>query len=219
MDLATVCWWVAGFVAALIVLSALIESPNMSGWRRSAAAMWSAPSDPSFYGQVEMDMTDVLPILERLSKKHGVKVTPTHFCAWAISRAFARHPEANCRVILGGFVRRRKTFDLFLQVHTEEKGSAGLTGMKIANADKYDIVDIARLVHERADEIRIKKKDRTFPAALALGRLLPPPLFFIACVSCIVVRLSPSAALSGGVCGGNAEDGSADSSPASCSWT
>lgn len=32
---------------------------NLSSWRRMAAVAWSPPDDPTIYGTIDLDMTDV----------------------------------------------------------------------------------------------------------------------------------------------------------------
>jgi pyruvate dehydrogenase E2 component (dihydrolipoamide acetyltransferase) len=88
------------------------------------------------------------------------------------------HPEANCRVVFGGHVQRRQQFDLTVEAYTKDRGQAGLSGIKIDNADKLDVVGIARYVHEKVEHMRKERKERLFGLGLFLAGAMPPWIFY-----------------------------------------
>ena len=91
------------------------ERIRIGGWRKIAAATWRRPSDPQFYGDLELDATAVLEFVEKARKNTGVRVTVTHLVGKAIAHALGRHPDLNVRLYRSHFVRR-DTVDIFFIV-------------------------------------------------------------------------------------------------------
>jgi pyruvate/2-oxoglutarate dehydrogenase complex dihydrolipoamide acyltransferase (E2) component len=118
-----------------------------SSWRRVASGMWGPQGDPTIYGLMDLDARVLLARIEAL-RAEGVHVTVTHVVAKAAAEALHRLPDIN--VVL----RRRRTWqrqnvDVFLQVSVEDEARPGLattelSGVKIEQADRHDLVEIAR---------------------------------------------------------------------------
>src|SRR5688572_11511891 len=77
-----------------------------SSFRKMAAAMWSAPNDPSILGAMDIDATRALAFIEA-ARSRGERVTMTHLVARATAMTIARHPETNVKVRFGGRLERR----------------------------------------------------------------------------------------------------------------
>jgi pyruvate/2-oxoglutarate dehydrogenase complex dihydrolipoamide acyltransferase (E2) component len=127
-----------------------LESP--SSFRKMAAAMWSAPNDPSILGAMDIDATRALAYLDEAKRRYGVRLTVTHLVARATALAIARHPEINVKVRFGGRLERRLGVDVFLSIATE--GGRDLSGTKIQNADKKSLPAIAAELTAGAKSIR-----------------------------------------------------------------
>src|SRR5690606_8272141 len=50
---------------------------QLPSWRKLAAAAWSAPSDPQFYGDMDVDAAALLGYIERVREATGVRLTMT----------------------------------------------------------------------------------------------------------------------------------------------
>ena len=119
-----------------------------------SVAAWGAPSDPTIYGLLDIDVSRLLPRLERWSQESGRRITLTHAVARALAIALDHHRDLNVLVRWGRIYERRDV-DIFLQVAVVEEGkSADLSGCKIEQADAKGVVAIAEEVAGRARGIR-----------------------------------------------------------------
>ncbi len=133
-----------------------------SSWRRVATGMWGPQSDPTIYGMMDVDARALLARQAELDAA-GVRVTVTHVVAKAASEVLRRLPDLN--VVL----RRHRTWqragiDVFLQVLVRDESDPGLataelSGIKIEDADRYDLVEFARRVDAEVARTR-KSKDQ-----------------------------------------------------------
>ena len=149
----------------------------LRGWRKLAVHTWSKPRDPSTYALVHVPMANALAYCERLRKESGVHVTVTHVVVHGVALALGQFPQMN-GIVSRGRIMLRDSVDIFLQVATS--GGAELSGLKIADADKKSVLEIAREAEERVARIRARRDrqvERTkslldrVPARL-LGRLM-----------------------------------------------
>jgi pyruvate/2-oxoglutarate dehydrogenase complex dihydrolipoamide acyltransferase (E2) component len=141
-----------------------------SAFRRMAAAMWRAPSDPSIYGTMELDATGVLAFLDEQRRHADVKLTITHVVARAVALALRDQPELNAKVRFWGRLERRTRVDVFVTVATE--GARDLSGVRIDGADDKPLVVLARELAERAGAIR-RGKDDSYQRSKRRLRQLP----------------------------------------------
>ncbi len=123
-----------------------VASP--SAFQKLAIAMWSAPSDPSIYGSMELDAT---PLLGWLAA-HSERPTVTHAVARAVALAIERHPEVNVRVRFGARLERRLGVDVFVSVATDD--GRDLSGTKIEAAHQKTVGELAGELRERSRRIR-----------------------------------------------------------------
>lgn len=125
---------------------------NASSFRRMAAAMWRAPSDPSIHGSMDVDATPALGFLAEHQRASGVRLTITHLVARAVALAIADQPEINGKVRLGGRLAQRSSVDVFVTVATE--GAKDLSGARIDRADEKSLAALATELATRVREIR-----------------------------------------------------------------
>lgn len=126
---------------------------SATSWRRLALATWRAPDNPTVYGTIEADVSEALALIDQLRSTDNVHVTLTHLVARALALALADHPDGN-GLIIGRRVYLRDRVDIFLQVASED--GRDLSGIKILNADKLPVVQIARQLEERAARVRAR---------------------------------------------------------------
>lgn len=119
-----------------------------------SVAAWAAPDDPTIYGLLDIDVSRLLPVLERLSEQSGQRITLTHAVARAVALGLREHPDLNV-IVRGGRIYERRDVDVFLQVAVVEEGqSPDLSGCKIERADTKSLVDMAAEISQRARSIR-----------------------------------------------------------------
>ena len=144
-------------VAALVPFGRAPYDPGMperikiGGWRKIAAATWGHPSDPQIYGDLDIVATPILEFIQKARENAGARVTVTHLVGKAIAHALARNPELNVRLYRGHFVKR-ESVDIFFIVSASE--GAELSGVKILDADRKPVIEIAHELAERAGRIR-----------------------------------------------------------------
>ena len=67
--------------------------------RKIACGSWRTAGDPSVYALLEIEMSKALEFAEAYSKQHGVRITPTHLAAKAITHCLevaARNSTGFC---------------------------------------------------------------------------------------------------------------------------
>jgi pyruvate dehydrogenase E2 component (dihydrolipoamide acetyltransferase) len=141
-------------------------STRTSGWRRLAGATWKGPEDPQFYGEMDVDAAALLAYLEEVRAQTGVRATVTHAIGMAIAHALAEVPELNVR-LARGHLRPRDGVDVFFiaSVHGE------LTGVKVRNADRLSLGELAREVVDRVAELERGDESDLGRGKAMLGRL------------------------------------------------
>ena len=154
-----------------------VRPEHISDFRRIAAVTWDAPRDPTIYGGIEVDVTELDKYLERKREESGVKVTYTHAVARGVGIVLGRYPQLNA-TIRRGSVYLRRNIDIFLQVAipTEKEGESlgvDLSGARVRNCDEKDIVQIAQSLQETARRIR-KRDDPLLKATKGLLTAVPP---------------------------------------------
>lgn len=117
--------------------------------------MWGRPTDPTVYGNLEIDMTRALAYRDELNARQRAagnadSVTITHLVAMAIGKAIAAYPDANA-IIARRALYRRDSVDVYCQVATD--GGEDLSGLKIVNADTKSAIEIAHEMRTRVKRV------------------------------------------------------------------
>lgn len=148
--------------------------PDQSAYRRIAAIAWAEPSDPHVYGSMHIRAEALEAWIARKRSETGEKITVTHAVVRALGVVIARHPELNSFVRFSALWQRRD-IDIFVQVVVEDEvniGKADLSGVKLKQADRLDVVGISRTLRERAAKIRAKQ-DEDFERTKGLTAWMP----------------------------------------------
>ncbi len=145
--------------------------PNLTGWRRVAAAMWHAPNDPQIYGAIDLDATPLLDFI-RVAREHGHHITPTVLVGRAVSHALSEVPEINARIV-GLRAIPRESIDIFFI--TAVAAGQDLSGVKVKAVDKLGAADVARELSARAEKLR-SGHDPEFNLTKRLMERMPKPL-------------------------------------------
>ncbi|MET0524755.1 MAG: 2-oxo acid dehydrogenase subunit E2 [Nocardioides sp.] len=147
-------------------------SRRLDGWRKLAGATWGPPSDPQFYGDVDIDAGALLEIQRRMRDDHGVHVTLTHLVGRAVAHGLASVPDLQVRLAFGR-EHPRETTDVFFIVASG--GGRDLTGVKVCRADTKSVIEIATELEHRRAAIGAGT-DAAFGRSKRLLTLLPPSL-------------------------------------------
>jgi pyruvate dehydrogenase E2 component (dihydrolipoamide acetyltransferase) len=118
------------------------------GWRKIAGAAWGPPSDPQFYGEIDVDAGTLLNTRARLQDL-DVHVTVTHFVARAVAHALTEVPELRTRMVRGR-PHRDETCDVFVIVNSD----AGLTGVKLTDVAAKPVTEVAAELEAGAEAAR-----------------------------------------------------------------
>ena len=144
---------------------------KLTGWRRIAAAIWGPPRDPQIYGMLEVDATNMLAFIER-SRAAGHRVTVTHVVGRAIARAIGAVPDFNV-VIRGTRAYPVDTVDVFFIAAVD--GGRDLSGVKVANADRRSVYEVADELARRSAAMR-EGRDPDLARTKRVMERLPRPL-------------------------------------------
>ena len=127
----------------------MARTGKLRGWRKIAAASWGRATDPQIYGDLEIDATAMLRFIDA-ARAAGAKLTITHLAGKAMAHAFAEHPDLNVRLRRGRLIPRERV-EIFFIVSTA--GGGELSGVKVADADRKPVTDIAAELAARAARI------------------------------------------------------------------
>ena len=142
---------------------------NPSSFRKLAAAMWAAPNDPHIFGFLDVDATQILELKERYDERFDTKLSVTHIVLRAVAKVIADHPEVNAKVGWANILQRSQV-DIFCQVSTD--GGKDLSGVKINEADKMSMKQLADRLRGSAKQIRTGK-DPAFERSRNMFEVLP----------------------------------------------
>ena len=144
---------------------------NLSSWRRLALHIWGSPSDPTVYGNIDLNMRQALEYLDRAATVE-VKPTVTHLVIRAIAEALAEVPEAN-GIIAGRRVYLRDSVDVYCQIATDQ--GKDLSGVKVTGADRKSVSTIAEELSDNVGRVRRHENIGSETTKRLLSRL-PLPL-------------------------------------------
>lgn len=123
----------------------------LTGWRKIANALWTAPNDPQIYGALELDAVPAFDFIAR-ARARGQRVTATHLVGRAVAHALVEVPELNVRIV-GDHAIERPSVDIFFI--TAVSSGHDLTGVKVISADRKSAAALARELEARS--ARMKK--------------------------------------------------------------
>lgn len=144
---------------------------RISGWRKLAGSMWSAPSDPQFYGEMEVDAAALLAYIEEVRRKTGVHATVTHLVGKAVAHGLTEVPSLRVR-LAHGREYPRETIDVFYVVAAPGEQ---LSGVKISEADTKTVAEIADELQRRSRAIQLDE-DPEWGRTKSMLEWMPPRL-------------------------------------------
>jgi pyruvate dehydrogenase E2 component (dihydrolipoamide acetyltransferase) len=143
---------------------------RVHGWRKLAGSTWGAPSDPQFFGDLEIDAGALLELQRQIRDDLGVRVTMTHLIGRAVAHGLATVPALSVRLAFGR-EHPRESVDVFFIVATD--GGRDLTGVKVSRADAKSVIEIAGELEARRAAIA-EGTDAAFGRSKEMLALLPP---------------------------------------------
>ncbi len=109
--------------------------PN-SEWRRVSSSIYRKPTDSKILGSVELDVTELEVYLKNQREK-GIKLTYTHFFAFAIASGIKEKvPQFNTFVRRGKIVSR-KTIDVAVSVLNHD--ATEMSAVVVKDFEKYNL--------------------------------------------------------------------------------
>ncbi len=149
---------------------------DTSPTRKMAMGTWKTVGDPSVYGLMEVDMSQVLKVLPDYEKKHGLKITPSHLVGKAMAYCMKLRPEIN-GMIRGSRIYLREDVTLFYQVNLPGNGKdtvkmATLSGTTIPKAETLKLHEIAEALSQKVKAARAGE-DREIADNLKVFKYLP----------------------------------------------
>lgn len=154
----------------------LYKPKRVPTFRKIAMGTWTSAKDPSVYGSIEVDMTEVYKYLPAYQEKTGCKVTPAHLVGRAITLCMLRRPEIN-GMIRSGTIYLRKHAALFFQVNIPGDGpksieKANLAGTVIHEAEKLTLQGLCQVLKEKANRIK-QGQDAEIKRNMDMFKLIP----------------------------------------------
>ena len=123
---------------------------RVTGWRKLAGSMWGPPSDPQFYGELEIDAAELVRYIDEVRRATGTHVTVTHLVGKAVGHALRSVPRLQVR-LEGGREHDRPSVDVFFIVAAPDEQ---LSGVKVPAVDTLPLWAVAARVEDRVTAIR-----------------------------------------------------------------
>jgi pyruvate/2-oxoglutarate dehydrogenase complex dihydrolipoamide acyltransferase (E2) component len=142
------------------------------GWRRLAGASWGAPSDPQFFGSLDVDAAALLAFIDDVRKHTATHLTLTHLVGRAVAHGLASVPAMRQR-LAHGREYDRESVDVFFIVTTDD--GKELTGVKIEHADTKSACEISDELDVRRGSIAAGT-DEQFGRTKRMLEVLPRPI-------------------------------------------
>lgn len=143
---------------------------RLNGWRKLAGSTWSRPTDPQFFGDLELDAGPLLDYIDNVRHSCGVHITMTHMVGKAVAHGLSEVPQLRVR-LAHGREYERDSVDVFFIMTTG--GGQELTGVKVHSAAEKSAVEIAAEVNRRLGGIEAGN-DPELDRGKALLTKLPP---------------------------------------------
>lgn len=144
---------------------------KLGSFRRFALAFWRPPADGTIYGTLFVDATNMLALSKKVEAEHGVKITPGHIVGKGLALGMRAAPSFNSKVIWGT-VYQKETVDVYFQVDVE--GGKDLSGVLVERADEKSIVDIAKELRDKAQQLRAGKDKQYEKTQKGIFARFPP---------------------------------------------
>lgn len=144
------------------------KAKDLPTWRRIAVNAWSAPTEATIHGSIEIDATAALAYIAQARAETSVRVTLTHLVAKAVAIAIAQMPEAN-GIVSRGTIWLRDSVDIFLQVSFDDGQS--LSGATIRGADGKSVTEIASELAAKVGLIRSGADGATEKTSKTMSRV------------------------------------------------
>jgi len=142
---------------------------GLGPWRVLASQIWDHPHDPTIYGFIDIDTTDIQEYIKEERERTGEKITITHVIGKAIADTLGELPHLNL-IMKRGKLKQRESVDIFFQV---EFGEGQLGGVKIKNVDKKSLAEIAKELREKAQEFK-EGREKKMTKLIGTFSKLPP---------------------------------------------
>lgn len=143
-------------------------SRRVSGWRKLARSFWSAPRDPQFYGDLELDAAVLLAYIEEVRRVTGAHVTVTHLVGRAVAYGLTEVPTLQVRLARGREYPRESVDVFFIVAAPGEQ----LSGVKVSSVDRKSVVDVALELEQRGHAIALDE-DPEFGRTKAMLQWMP----------------------------------------------
>ncbi|MCQ2816337.1 MAG: 2-oxo acid dehydrogenase subunit E2 [archaeon] len=129
--------------------------------RKVSIATWSAPYDPQTYTSIKLNITKVVPYLEKISAEIGDKITLTIYTIKLMAIILKKHPEVYGFIRLGRYFPK-ETVDICCLVQVG--GGKELANTTIIGCESKSFSEISKelknsvaLLRERKNKDQVKK--------------------------------------------------------------
>lgn len=144
---------------------------------------WSTVGDPSVYGQLEVDTTQMQNFLHKINKNSDLKIGINEVIGKITAMTLKKRPEMN-GMIRFGRIYLRDSVNLFYQVNVvggadDPIGKANLLGLTIENAEKKSLNEIAKELKDKSKKIKSGHENQMTKSVKTLSFV---PWQFMKCV-------------------------------------
>lgn len=179
--------WRLMFIQATIIMLYFLGSRSYSKTqktsvrRKIAMSSWGQPSEPSCYGNMEINAEKIDIFIEKYNEANPkARISYTHVFLSAIGKAFAKVPGINGKLVFGNFVPFHSV-DINTLVSVND--GKNLNGVTVRNCDTLNLAEIRSQVNAMIKKTKTNKDD-DFKEQVKMGKMLP------ACILSLLIALS-----------------------------
>ena len=131
-------------------------SPWVSSFRKLALTVWDKPKDPTTYGKVELEISELTSYLIEKNKITATSISINHAIGKIMGLVFEKYPDINITLIRNK-PKHRKKINIFFHTHIQTKKGYDLLGITVEDINKKSLEDIAEEVNNKTNALKANK--------------------------------------------------------------
>ncbi len=140
-----------------------LRPQRLSTFRKIAIGTWRTTYDPSVYGTLRVRMDAAMDFIAEYRERTGKRATVSHLAAAALTKAFAKMPDANCIVRFSKLYRRPNVTLSFQVVMEDGEGDdkqIDLSALTVRAVDTLSFDELVDEFNKQLDIVRQRKDEK-----------------------------------------------------------
>ena len=167
---------------------------HLTTYQKMAIGTWKEAKDPSIYGLIDINYEPAKKFAAQILEEKGVKLTPTHITAQAVSLVCTARPQLNA-LLRGNMLYQRDKVSISCLVSVNNKKDHldrdNLSSCVVHDTSKLGILDLYKILNSKIEKTK-NNQDEVIKAQTRLLEKIPSPLmkYFLNTLSFITYALN-----------------------------